>query len=301
MEYRFNRFLVGFFDVLGFESRFKALGLGGILEKYQELISVVDQRNAATEQWFGPLNFSEGAYWVAEGDAFISARLYGAYASDSILLFAHSDFPENRYPKALESTLEERQLRGQDPEQGWRYHPVPCDNFLDLCNEVICRSVEIGLPLRGALSLGEAVLHLERSVFLGQPLIDTARLEHTQLCIGASFANPFMQQIVPKRYSLPFTAHFKEDAPANFSGSVLDWPRHWRKTREGGLIEALDTLDMDTQFSPYYKKTAEIVRASQAVAHLFEAKEETFVTKVYPQFSSPLLKLSVRAVRSEPA
>jgi len=49
-------------------------------------------------------------------------------------------------------------------------------------------SIEIGLPLRGAFSMGEAVLHLDRGVFLGQPIIDTARLEHTQLCIGASFA-----------------------------------------------------------------------------------------------------------------
>jgi hypothetical protein len=104
MEYQFNRFVVCFLDVLGFESRFAALGLGGILEKYIQLLGVVDQRNENTERWFGPLNFSEGAYMTSDPDAFISARLYGAYASDSILLFAHADFPENRYPKALDST-----------------------------------------------------------------------------------------------------------------------------------------------------------------------------------------------------
>jgi hypothetical protein len=300
MAHQFNRFAVCFFDVLGFESRFAALGLGGILEKYTQLIGIVDQRNESTEQWFGPLNFSEGAYWVSEQDAFISARLYGAYASDSILLFANADFPENRYPDALNSTPEERQLKGQDPAQGWMYDTVPCDNFLDLCNEVICHSIEIGLPLRGAISMGEAILHLDRGIFLGQPLIDTARLEHTQLCIGASFASPFMSQIVPNRYQLPFTDHFKHDIPQSFSGITLDWPRHWRKTREANLNDVVRALDADSQFSPYYTKTEEMILASQARAHLFESPEDSFITKVYPQFSSPLLELMVRPVRLVP-
>jgi len=84
------------------------------------------------------MNFSEGAYWTSEPDVFISAKLYGAYASDSIILFAHADFPENLYPDALNSTEEKRQVKGRDPAAGSIYHTVPCDNFLDLCNEVLC-------------------------------------------------------------------------------------------------------------------------------------------------------------------
>ncbi|WP_247258205.1 hypothetical protein [Pseudomonas moorei] len=300
MPNQFNRFLVCFLDVLGFEFRFNKLGLGGMLEKYLELIHIVDQRNEATDRWFGSLNFTEGAYWTSEGNAFISARLYGAYGSDSILLFAHADFPENRYPEALNSSVEERQKWGEDPAQGWRYHTVPCDAFLDLCNEVICHSIEIGLPLRGALSIGEAVLHLDERVFLGQPLIDTARLEHAQQCIGASFASPFMTQVVPKRYQLSFSDHFKKDVPSLFSGSILDWPRHWRKTRTHGLLDALRDMNVDPKFDDYYKKTEAIALASQEVMQLYETPEETYITKVYPQYASPLLELPLRLVRSEP-
>ncbi|MGH8555898.1 MAG: hypothetical protein ACRESZ_00265 [Methylococcales bacterium] len=222
------------------------------------------------------------------------------YASDSILLFAHADFPENRFPKALDSTPEERQRKAEEPAQGWMmYHTVPCDNFLDLCNEVICHSIEIGLPLRGALSMGEAIFHLDRGIFLGQPLIDSARLEHTQLCIGASFSSPFMSQIVPKRYQLPFSGHFKKDVPPLFSGCVLDWPRHWRKTSKTELVDMLRVFDVDSRFGEYYQRTTEIAMASQAVAHLFESPDESYITRVYPRFSSPLLELSTRPFRCE--
>jgi hypothetical protein len=151
----------------------------------------------------------------------------------------------------------------------------------------------------GALSMGEAILHLDRGIFLGQPLIDTARLEHTQLCIGASFAGPFMSQIVPKRYQLPFTGHFKQHIPQSFSGITVDWPRHWRKTREANLIDMVRALDVDSRFSQYYKRTEEIVIASESIAHLYESPGDSYITKVYPQFSSPLLKLRLRPFRVE--
>jgi hypothetical protein len=300
-EYRFNRFAVCFFDVLGFESRFATLGLGGMVEKYEQLIHVVNRQNEETARWFGPMNFSEGAYWTAEKEPFISARLYGAYASDSILLFANADFPENRYPDALNSTPEERKIKGQDPGSGWRYHPIPCDNFLDLCNEIICHSIEIGLPLRGAISMGEAILHIDYNIFLGQPLIETARLEHVQVCIGASLATSFTKdQIVPQRYQLPFNTHFKANVPQSFSGMILDWPRHWRNTRKTDLIATIHALDVDLKFSDYYKKTEEIVIASEARASLFESPDDCRITKVYPQFSSPELELFARPVRLVP-
>jgi len=292
---KFNRFCVCFLDVLGFESRFASLGLGGMLDKYVQLIGVVDARNNATEQWFGPMEWGEGAFWTAERAGFISARLYGTYASDSILLFAHTDFPANRYPDAENSTLQERRERAKDPATGWMYHPVPCDNFLNLCNEMLCRSIEIGLPLRGAISMGEAIL--TSGIYLGQPLIDAVTLEHTQQCIGASFSVSFMQQIVPNRYKIQHASHFKREPPSNFGGAILDWPRHWRNTRETPLLAVIDELDSDTRFTDYYARTKAIVEASIAAAELYTGPDHTYITKVYPQYSSPLLELNCRPFR----
>lgn len=299
MGNQFNRFFVCLLDVLGFESRFNELGLSGMLEKYVQLIQIVNSRNEWTEKWFGSFNFSEGAYWTAEGDGFISARLYGAYASDSIILFAHADFPENRYPAILNLNHDERNRKANDPAQGWMYHTVPCDNFLDLCNEVICHSIEIGLPLRGGISMGEAVLHLDRGIYLGKPLIDAARLESPQQCIGASFASSFLEQLVPERYKLGHIAHFKKEPPSHFGGAILDWPRHWRNTRKASLFDVIDAFDTGAKFSEYYLKTKSIISSSEKYSHHYTEPEHIFITKVYPQYSSPLLELRTRPYRLE--
>lgn len=293
-----NRYVVCLLDVLGFKSRFESDGLSGILKKYIELVDIAKGENDRNERVFaGNLQFDEAPYWSSDGDVFIFSKVFASYASDSVLIFSHVDFPESRYPATLKTTAEERKNLGQNEEIGWMYHPVPSDNFLDTCNEMICRSVEIGLPLRGAISMGEAILHIDRGIYLGQPLIDTSGLEREQLCIGVSFARPFMEQIVPKRYAIPFDSHFKAEVPLAYSGSILDWPRHWRNTRKQDLVESVRSLDRDTHFKKYYDKTIETIEASAKISHQFEKDEDTFITKVYPQFSSKKLRAHVRAVR----
>ena len=293
----FNRYVVCFLDVLGFKSRFDELKLGGMLEKYVDLINTVNAENFRNESVFSKMEFDESAYWTSSGDVFIFSQIFGSYASDSIVVFAYADFPENRYPLALNLNPEERERLAQDEGWGWKYHTIPCDHFLNTCNELICRSIEIGLPLRGAISLGEAVLHIDRGIYLGKPLIDTSGLECEQLCIGTSFAQPFLTQVVPKRYALPFDTHFKGEIPPIFSGFMLDWPRHWRNTRSQNPIEALKALDRNSRFKKFYDKSIEIVEASNKVSHLFEDPDETYVTKVYPQFSGSKLQANARAAR----
>lgn len=301
MNTKYNRFAVCFFDVLGFETKFKKIGLGRMLENYQQLIRVVDERNQRTKDWFGNLNFSESAYWTSEQEPFISNKIYGAYASDSILLFSFADFPENRYPEALNLKENESTVRASNPATGWMYHPIPCDNFLDVCNEIICHSIEIGLPLRGSLSLGEAVLHLDRGIFLGQPLIDAARLESNQKCIGVTFSKSFMSQVVPNRYQLPFNNQFKNPS-ATFLVStdlMLDWPRHWRNTRNSNLENFINNLNSIPEYTHYYRTTLETIESSNLRAQKFNSIDEMLITKVYPQFSNiDSLQLKTRLFRS---
>jgi hypothetical protein len=197
-------------------------------------------------------------------------------------------------------TPAEHQNHASEPSNGWQYHPIPCDNLLDVCREMICHSLEIGLPLRGALALGEAVLHRERGVYLGQPLIDAARMEHTQRIIGASFTRSFMDQIVPQRYLVPFDAHLKDVRDGLFQGNVLDWPRHWRATRKTEVREVIRALNAVPPATAYYDNTLRMVDASDAQATMFDGSEDTRIRSVYPQFSAPELSLRARAVRRIP-
>lgn len=198
-------YIVALFDILGFEKRLAQIGLKEMQVRYEALIEVVNYRKEQMQRVFGDLNFKEAPYWTAEGDVFTFNKVYGAYASDSILIWADRTWPDAR---DVESEIC-RKLASNPPD-GWKYHPVPCDNFLDVCNDVMCRGLEVGLPLRGGISIGEAVFDQSRNIFLGKPIIDAARLENGHQLIGASFSVSGMNQTIPPRYTLKFSDHIKE-------------------------------------------------------------------------------------------
>lgn len=290
-------YFVALFDVLGFEQRLKKLGLPGMLARYEALIEVVNFRKKHVQHVFHTLSFSEGAYWTSEGDLFLFTETHGTYASDSILLWGNRTWPDAR-----DLSDEELQHNAADPAHGWKYHPVPCDNFLDVCNELMCRAVEIGLPLRGAIAIGDAVLDQERGIFLGKPIVDAARLENGQRLIGTSFCSTSSDLIVPPRFSIDLKRHIKDSHLELTTGAMLDWPRHWRRTRRASLYDGVSALNTDPQYAQYYENTFDLIDASQAVADQFEDRLETSIRTQYAPFSwgNTKLEATVRPVRRVP-
>ena len=214
-------YIVALFDILGFEQRLARLGLREMQARYEALIKVVDYRKEQAQRVFGNLGFKEAPYWTAEGDVFTFNKVYGAYASDSILLWADRTWPEARGVE-----LAVCRERATNPADGWIYHPIPCDSFLDVCNDLICRGLEVGLPLRGAIAVGEAVLNPDQNIFLGQPIVEAARLENGHQLIGTSFCISGMNQLIPPRFTLQFSSYIKESHRQRWGGAMLDWPRH---------------------------------------------------------------------------
>jgi hypothetical protein len=285
-----HQYYICFFDVLGFKSIFNQIGIEAVYNKYMQLTQIIDSCNNKS-RYMTDINFIDGAYWTIEGVRILH-NVYGAYASDSILLFAYANFPPNRQRAEIGD-------KADDPQTGWMYHPIPCDNFLSICNEIMCHSIEIGLPLRGALSIGDAILDLEQNVFLGHPLIEGVNYEKNQRCIGVGFTSSFMKGIIPERYKILFNRHLKKEDvhDTQNKGFVLDWPRHWRKTRRTDLIDALKKLNL---FDDCCNITKEIITISNDRKHLFETPEYTRIENVYPQFSSRKLALPIRLCRSLP-
>ncbi|SCK19169.1 hypothetical protein [Vogesella sp. LIG4] len=285
---------IALFDVLGFEERLEALGLQEMLIRYEALIDTVNYRKHHTEHVFEKLGFSEEPYWTAEGDILIFTKTHGAYASDSILLWANRTWP------AVSQENEESFLSlASNATNGWKYHPIPCDNFLEVCNDLMCRGLEVGLPLRGAISIGEAVLDSSRSIFLGKPIIEAARLEAGQRLIGTSFCSSMVAQFIPQRFKISFDNHIKENYHSLFGGAMLDWPRHWRNTRKSDLREAISKLNTNEKYSEYYKNTLEMISFSETFADQFESLQEKSIRTQYDQFSwsNSELSVSCRAIR----
>lgn len=284
---------VALFDILGFGERFAASGLEAMATKYERLIDSVDQRNRHMAQLAECLHIEDEAIWSAEGDALVFNRVYGAYASDTILIWAHALFPEARG-----LSEQERILRAGNPSNGWKFLPIPCDRFLEACCEVVCVALELELPVRGAITMGQGILNARKGVFLGQPIIDAARMEKNQKLIGASICRSYLSsQVIPGPYALPAQWHIKDVDKGDFSGLVLNWPRHWRVTRRLDLAAVINSLNTSPAHSKPYENSLELIELSQLLAQ--EARTDHYVSTraYYPQFASPGLKMSARATR----
>lgn len=281
-------YYVALFDILGFEQRLKRYGLDGMLARYQVLVDAVNYRKKQIARVFDDYGLSEAPYWTAEGDVMTFTKIRGAYASDSILLWGH-----RTWPKARGKSLQECADLSSDQVNGWAYQPTPCDNFLEVCNDLMCRSIEAGLPLRGAIAIGQAILDHENNIFFGQPIVDAARLESGQKMISTSLCKSALSEQMPQRFVMHFGQHTKESHVSRHSGLVLDWPRHWRQTRTNDLVNTLKKLDIEPQFSCYYQNTLDLIEFSERFAGKFESPMESSIRTAYPQFSWENNKLEV--------
>lgn len=198
-EPQVGSYLVGFFDVLGFEFLLGKLGLRSMQGVYSTLMESLVQSNEVESQSLvrvGPNEYCAASYRLP---------VRSAYFSDSILVWV---------PLV-------------------QHHINP---FLSRCADLICEGLRLGIPLRGAVSIGECVLHPRSGTYLGEPLVEAARLEAAQEWVGAALglsalAPNFRREMDPSLvipYEVPVKSG-REDLPSNL---VLDWPRRARERRE---------------------------------------------------------------------
>lgn len=214
-----SRFAFAMFDVLGFSNWIKNVGLQTILDSYHSLIErAVIRPNK--EGSLSAVQTSEGALL-----AVTRAPSY-AYFSDTILLWCPLS-------------------------------PPLVGDFVERCCDLICEALAMGIPLRGALTLGDAVLDGKSGFFLGKPIVEAANLEKGQNWIGLTFGNsaiwsPFLAQLhgtVIIEYAPPMKEKYKNYA----SPVVLDWPRRWRDIHGECPSRALRVLNTNPEFSPYWE------------------------------------------------
>ncbi|MDQ1355011.1 MAG: hypothetical protein QG657_5320 [Acidobacteriota bacterium] len=133
--------------------------------------------------------------------------------------------------------------------------------------EVMCRSIEIMLPLRGAISVGRARLNLEEKVFIGEPFVKAANAEKVQKWIGITLSNEFREPPFNGGFKadcfLQYDRHLKDGGISQVTPLVIDFPRQWRNTRKRSLVEAIQALNRDPTFSDYYVNTLNFIDFSE--------------------------------------
>lgn len=237
---------VCFLDILGFSNKICSEGgLDLIKNAYLNLTKTISGINGRYEEVTGK-GIIEGAYWSSsqngtKNDVGIFYPSFLLYGSDSIIIWSNRTWE-------MTEKLGDNGLK--HPANKWMLGPKPCDPFLTICNEIICKSIELGLPLRGAISTGEGYFDFNNHIFIGKPIVEAVKLEPYQHIIGASFCRSFENQIIPTHFKLQFDNYLKNEVckrqldPNSFpSETLLDWPRHWLKTRETNIVEVIKKID----------------------------------------------------------
>ncbi len=250
-------YIVAVIDVLGFSKRLEAVGLLEMHRLYGELLSVAVKPNVDDLPWRRMVTpIGDGLY--VPSLAYLP--LNHAYFSDTLLVWVPLE-------------------------------PNRVVLFLERLACVFCEALRLQMPLRGAVSIGQAILHKPSSTYIGNPIVEAARLEKAQewtgLACGASFKKPpapiplpvtsFVEWPAPvktgrKSWFLSLVGHrhgtfSSKESPATdlLSGLVIDWPRKWRRMHGGSAHNVLQTLrTQNPKFKSYYENALSFVEFSDA-------------------------------------
>lgn len=204
-------YIVGFLDVLGFEALLNELGLDELHTRYNALLNTALWPQSEARPWSGEIATVQGEPVLG----LMHLPVQTAYFSDSLLLWVP-------------------------------YHPRHVPFFLDRCAKVFCEALALGIPIRGSISIGNAVLDKSNGIYLGKPLIEAVRLESKLnwigIALGASWSCETRRVPVPPDRVFVYEPPFKEGGLPLFSGLVLDWPRSWRESRQDLAADYLKAL-----------------------------------------------------------
>ena len=209
--------LVCLLDVLGFESRLKALGLVAIEEKYRKLVAYVREQKGGIDIVPGP-DGHVAVGWLVIGNA---------YFSDSLLFWTH--YSKMALP-SFTHCIAEAICFGLETELPLRGAIAVGEAILDEGSGVF-----LGYPL-------VEVARTERT----QQWVGAS--------FGPSFSEPGFNDGFHLHTILPYKSHYKDSASQYATGMTVDWPRRWRESRKSDPRPVIRSLNRDPAFSAYYDR-----------------------------------------------
>lgn len=132
--------------------------------------------------------------------------------------------------------------------------------FLKKCSIIFCEALKRGIPLRGTISMGSAIMDEENRIFFGKPLVEAAKAELRQKWLGVAIGKSVVEKIGqfnPKdmEYLLPYRNHMKYECDSFLSDFVLDWFSYWNKFENNDIEKIIEDMNTDISFDDYYKNT----------------------------------------------
>lgn len=256
---------IALFDVLGFSNFVENNGSKVILELYNKLLDLIHkQKTTFNEQpsFAGsvvPVPISKdwkSSVFLADANGFINV----CHFSDTFIIYVNYCLSKQGFWLADKKDESFPLLLG---EIGTLHYPVIYEkhhiylSFLQTCMDFFCQAIVSGIPLRGCISTGLAMMDSYKSIYLGASLVEAAKGETAQNSLGVAFGKSFNNSHpVYNDYFIPYLDHIKASDQANFlSPMVLDWARYWRETpdyKDYSLADCINNMNKDSRFSAYY-------------------------------------------------
>lgn len=255
---------IALFDILGFSNYVESHGNEVVLELYEKLLDLIQKQDSIFPdniEFAGsivPIRISDDwkqIGYAANANGFINV----CHFSDTFLIYVNyhlhkpgfwlADTREEPYPLLL-------------GEVGTFHYPIIYEkhpiylSFLQTCMEFFCQAIVAGIPLRGCIGTGLAIMNQEKSIYLGAPLVEVARGETAQNALGIAFGKSFNNSHpVYNDYFIPYLDHIKSEKAKYLSPMMLDWARYWRKSpnfKNYSLENCINKMNTDSNFSSYY-------------------------------------------------
>lgn len=262
------------FDILGFSNFVENNGNQVILDLYNKLLDLVNKQKSTFD---GKSNFAGSVVPVPTSKDWKSGQLLAdangfiniAHFSDTFIIYVNYylskkgfwllDKKDEPYPLLL-------------GEIGTIQYPLFYKNhhiylsFLQTCMDFFCQAIVAGIPLRGCVSTGLAIMNPYKSIYLGAPLVEAAKGETAQNAVGIAFGKSFNNSHpVYNDYFIPYLDHIKENGSAFLSPMMLDWARYWRESpdyKEYNFIDCISKMNKEPFFSAYYDNAAKFFEFS---------------------------------------
>lgn len=237
--------VLAFFDVLGFTDRVRILGLKRIADIYREFVSLLDQVKEPNAI----------SFWVpADFDGNVNAQVEKARRGES-----------TRWAPVGASTDRGGIAYFSDTVLMWLpYTPAHGGAAIDLAIDLFCRSMALGLPLRGALSIGDLYMDPQQGIYLGEPIIEAAQAEASQGWCGIGLGPSFKEYpcLVPSDRFLEYEQQIKAGKEDYVLSTALDWTWHWRDRFEPPLEDIAASFRRCSS-DPYWAHALAFAKASR--------------------------------------
>jgi len=267
---------IALFDILGFSDFVLNNRTQEVLDLYNKLCDLVNklQTNIGENGPFvgsvSPIPISEDwkiARLCYNSDGYINV----CHFSDTFVIYV--SYTMGKRPEALLDTKYDeyplllwKDKKDKYDELFQSKHNIYL-SFLSLCMDFFCQSIVAGIPLRGCISTGMAIMNKSKSLYIGESLVEAAKGEGEQNAVGFAFGNSFKDyHPVYNDYFIPYLYHIKDVVNSKYlSPFVPDWARFWRESPDYNkldLSEYIMKMCNDPKHKDYYDFATRFVEFS---------------------------------------